>query len=60
MTMDMYGLDIEFVRSETDGDLFDDMDMKLQAIASMSGMEDVFELKAADIYKVHKVSELPL
>jgi hypothetical protein len=32
----------------------------LQAIASMSGMEDVFELKAADIYKVHKVSELPL
>ena len=59
-TMDMYGLDIEFVRSETDGDLFDDMDMKLQAIASMSGMDDVFELKAADIYKVHKVSHLPL
>ena len=42
MTMDMYGLEIEFVRSETEGDLFDDMDMKLQAIASMSGMEDVF------------------
>ena len=50
MTMDMYGLEIEFVRSETEGDLFDDMDMKLQAIASMSGMEDIFELKAADIY----------
>ena len=58
--MDMYGLEIEFVRSETDGDLFDDMDMKLQAIASMSGMEDVFELKAADIYKVHKIMNIPI
>jgi hypothetical protein len=58
MTMDMYGLEIEFVRSETDGDLFDDMDMKLQAIASMSGMEDIFELKAADIYKVHKIMNI--
>ena len=60
MTMDMYGLEIEFVRSETDGELFEDMDMKLQAIASMSGMEDVFELKAADIYKVHSISDIPV
>ena len=58
--MDMYGLEIEFVRSETEGDLFDDMDMKLQAIASMSGMEDVFELKAADIYKVQNIKDINL
>lgn len=58
--MDMYGLEIEFVRSETEGDLFDDMDMKLQAIASMSGMEDIFELKAADIYKVHNIKDINL
>ena len=59
-SFDMYNLELKYNRTESEGDLFDDMDMKLQAIASMSGMEDVFELKAADIYKVHKVSELPL
>ena len=54
-TMVFYSLDIEYLRSESEGDLFDDMDMKLQAIASMTGMEGIFELKAADIYTIHNI-----
>ena len=36
--MVMYNMELEFDHSESEGDLFDDMDMKLEAIASMSGM----------------------
>jgi hypothetical protein len=42
-----------FDRAETEGPLFDEMDMQLQAIASMQGMSDVFALKAADVFRVH-------
>ncbi len=57
-TMAMYNLDLEFDHSETDSELFDDMDMKLEAIASMSGMSGIFNLKAADVYKVKSLKAL--
>ena len=38
-------------------DMFDEMDMKLEAIASMSGMSGIFELKGADIYTVLSISK---
>jgi uncharacterized protein len=50
-----YTLDIEYIRSETDGPVFDQMDMQLEAIASMTGMAGIFKLKAADIYRVKAV-----
>jgi hypothetical protein len=34
------------------------MDMKLEAIASMSGMSGIFNLKAADVYKVKSLKAL--
>ncbi len=43
---------IEYVRSETEGELFDRMKMQIEAIASMSGMTDVFRLLSTDIHKV--------
>ncbi len=49
---DMFNLELQYARTESDGDLFDEMDMKLEAIASMTGMSGIFELKGADIYKV--------
>ena len=55
-TFEMYNLELEYCRTEIDGDLFDEMDMKLEAIASMSGMSGIFELKGADIYKVNSIT----
>ena len=46
------------MRTETEGALFDEMDMQLAAIASMSNMEDVFKLQSAYVFKVHSVSHL--
>ena len=57
-TMTMYNLELEFDHSETDSDLFDEMDMKLEAIASMSGMSGIFKLLAADVYKVKSLKLL--
>ena len=45
-------LEMQYDHSGAEGALFDDMDMKLEAIASMTGMSDNFKLRAADVYKV--------
>jgi predicted pyridoxine 5'-phosphate oxidase superfamily flavin-nucleotide-binding protein len=41
--------------TEKEGDLFDQMYMQLEAIASMIGMEGVFKLQAAEVFKVDSV-----
>ncbi len=48
-------LEMQYDHSESEGPLFDDMDMKLEAIASMTGMSGIFKLRAADVYKVLSV-----
>lgn len=57
-TIERWVLDLQFVRSESEGPLFEQMDMQLEAIASMSGMSDVFKLLAADVYRVKSVRRL--
>ena len=52
-------LDLEFERSETEGPIFDAMDMQIEAIASATGMSGVFKLRAADIYRVLSVEKRP-
>ena len=52
-------LDLEFKRSETDGPIFDAMEMQIEAIASMTGMSGIFKLRAADVYHVLSVERLP-
>ena len=51
-------LQLEFDRSETEGPTFDAMEMKIEAIASMTGMSSIFKLKGADIYRVTSVEKI--
>ncbi len=50
--------ELKHKKSKTDGDLFENMTMQLEAIASMTGMEDVFKLRASEIFEVVKVYEV--
>ena len=50
-------LQLAFERSETEGAVFDAMDMQIEAIASTTGMSGIFKLRAADIYRVHSVEK---
>ena len=54
-----WSLQLQFERSETEGPVFDAMDMQIEAIASMTGMSGIFKLRAADIYRVVSVERVP-
>ena len=51
-------LHIQFDHTETKGPIFDEMDMQIEAIASMSGMSGIFKLRGADVYRVKSVEKL--
>lgn len=51
-------LQLEYDHSETEGQIFDQMDMQIEAIASVTGMKGIFKLKSADIYRVLSVHQL--
>ena len=53
-----YNFSITYERTESEGPLFDEMDMKLEAIASMTGMSGIFKLLGADIYKVDSIEQI--
>jgi len=45
-------LRVRYDHSETEGPIFDAMDMQIEAIASATGMSGIFKLRSADLYKV--------
>jgi adenylate cyclase len=51
-TYDEYRLTLVFERTERQGSVFDALREDIEQIASESGMEGVFKLRAADIYRV--------
>jgi GAF domain/Pyridoxamine 5'-phosphate oxidase len=51
-TARQYHLDLEYVRTETTGTLFESMKLRLDATASLTGMTGVFRLLGADVYRV--------
>jgi hypothetical protein len=57
-TMQAYALRLRFVRTETSGPTFDSMRLRIEAIASYSGLKGIFKLIGADIYEVLSVEAL--
>lgn len=54
-----WSLRLKYMRSETEGPLFDRMALRIEAIASYCGLKGIFKLRAADIYHVLSVDALP-
>ena len=57
-SMKAYKLRLRFVRTETEGPTFESMRLRIEAIASYSGLKGIFKLLGADIYEVLEVSEI--
>ena len=54
VTMGQFVLDLRYLHTETDGDLFESMRANLEAIASQTGMGTVFRLRGVDVHRVER------
>ena len=59
LTAAQYRLQLEYLRTETEGPLFESMKAKLAGIASHTGMAAVFRLRGSDIYRVRRIDRVP-
>jgi putative methionine-R-sulfoxide reductase with GAF domain len=58
-TAAFFRLHIRYLRTETEGPLFEGMKAQLAGIASHSGMQDVFRLLGSDVYAVEQIEAVP-
>jgi hypothetical protein len=57
-TFSMWKIGLRFLESQSDGPVYDQMAMQLEAIATMQGMTDVFSLMSADICAIESIETL--
>ena len=58
-TYDEYRLTLVYERTERRGPVFERLREDVDAVAALSGMQDVFKLRAADIYRVVQLEHVP-
>jgi adenylate cyclase len=58
-TFDQYRLVVVYERTERRGPVFERLRTDVEALAALEGMQDVFKLRAADIYRVLHVEVMP-
>jgi adenylate cyclase len=58
-TAQFFRLRIRYLRTETQGPLFERMKAQLAGIASHSGMQGVFRLLGSDVYEVEEIEAVP-
>ena len=58
LTGAQYRLELQFLRTETAGPLFEQMKAKLAGIAAHTGMSGVFKLLGSDIYRVLSIEQV--
>lgn len=58
LTTAFYQLDLDFETTEAEGPLFETMKARLAGIASHTGMEGVFRLMGADIFRVRAIRQV--
>jgi adenylate cyclase len=55
----VYRLALRYLRTETNGALFERMKAKLAGIASHTGMAGIFRLRGADVYRILGIEAVP-
>jgi adenylate cyclase len=59
VTFDQYRLLLRYERTEKRGPIFDRLHRDVEAIAAITGMQGVFKLRGADIYRVIELDRDP-
>jgi adenylate cyclase len=54
-----YQLDLRYLRTETEGPIFESMRANLEAVSAEQGMEGTFRLRGVDVYRVERCVPAP-